>query len=64
MLLHEAETNELIQSDLSRYSVVLSPIYHLCDLDYKIYVIMDNVLELPLDQHQSVSAVVNMLFRN
>lgn len=33
----------------------MSTIYHLFDLDYKIYVIADNVLELPGDSvaHQS-----------
>ena len=36
----------------------MSTIYRLFDLDYNIYVISDNVLELPVDQTQDVSKVM------
>lgn len=36
----------------------MSTVYRLFDLDYNIYVISDNVLELPLDQYQKYSQVV------
>ena len=36
----------------------MSTIYRLFDLDYNIYVISDNVLELPPDQHPEMSKVL------
>ena len=38
--------------------MVMSTIYRLFDLDYNIYVISDNVLELPLSDHAEVSKVM------
>lgn len=40
----------MLQSGLSLSGVVMSTIYRLFDLDYMIYVIRDNVLELPVNQ--------------
>jgi hypothetical protein len=39
-----------LQSGLSLSGVVMSTVYRLFDLDYNIYVIEDNVLELPPGQ--------------
>jgi len=36
----------------------MSTIYRLFDLDYNIYVISDNVLELPVQHHEQFSAVL------
>lgn len=36
----------------------MSTAYRLFDLDYQIYVIRDNVLELPLNQTEEFSAVL------
>lgn len=38
--------------------VVMSTVYRLFDLDYNIYVISDNVLELPPDQNPKFSKVM------
>lgn len=38
--------------------VVMSTIYRLFDLDYNIYVIKDNVVELPVDQTAAFSEVM------
>jgi hypothetical protein len=43
---------------LSLSVVVMSTIYRLFDLDYNIYVISDNILELPVEQTQEVSKVM------
>lgn len=47
-----------IQSGLSLSGVVMSTVYRLFDLDYNIYVISDNVLELPASHHEKFSAVL------
>jgi nicotinamidase-related amidase len=36
----------------------MATIYRLFDLDYNVYVIRDNVLELPIDQNAAVSHVM------
>lgn len=43
---------------MSLSGVVMSTVYRLFDLDYNIYVISDNVLELPPDEHTDVSKVM------
>lgn len=43
---------------MSLSGVVLSTIYRLFDLDYHIYVIRDNVLELLVQQSAAFSSVV------
>lgn len=48
----------LSQSGLTLSGVVMSTIYRLFDLDYNIYVIRDNVLELPVDQTPAFSEVM------
>jgi hypothetical protein len=39
-----------MKSGLSISGVVMSTLYHLIDLDIRVYVISDNVIELPPDQ--------------
>lgn len=51
-------TNVSTKSGLSLSGVVMSTIYRLFDLDYEVYVIRDNVLELPVDQTESVANVM------
>lgn len=46
------------QSGLTLSGVVMSTIYRLFDLDYHVYVIRDNVLDLPVDQTAAVSNVM------
>ncbi|EED19329.1 cysteine hydrolase family protein [Talaromyces stipitatus ATCC 10500] len=48
----------VVISGLSLSGVVMSTIYRLFDLDYEVYVIRDNVLELPVDQTESVAKVM------
>lgn len=36
----------------------MATIYRLFDLDYNIYVIADNVVEVPADQHEAFSKVM------
>lgn len=36
----------------------MSTVYRLFDLDYNIYVISDNVLEMPVQHHEKFSAVM------
>jgi nicotinamidase-related amidase len=36
----------------------MSTIYRLFDLDYTVYVISDNVLELPVPHHEQYSAIL------
>jgi hypothetical protein len=36
----------------------MATVYRLFDLDYNIYVIADNVLDLPLDQNKAFSKVM------
>ncbi|KAI9046187.1 cysteine hydrolase [Aspergillus affinis] len=45
-------------SGLTLSGVVMSTIYRLFDLDFNIYVITDNVLELPVDQNKAFSKVM------
>lgn len=52
------EANSSLQSGLSLSGVVMSTIYRLFDLDYNIYVISDNVIELPVDQNEAFSKVM------
>ncbi|KIX05969.1 uncharacterized protein Z518_03943 [Rhinocladiella mackenziei CBS 650.93] len=47
-----------LQSGLSLSRVVMSTVYRLFDLDSKVYVISDNVLELPVDQNADFSKVL------
>ncbi|GKZ26483.1 hypothetical protein AbraIFM66951_003623 [Aspergillus brasiliensis] len=48
----------VVISGLSLSGVVMATIYRLFDLDYKIFVITDNVLELPPNQHTEFSKVM------
>ncbi|KAI1848810.1 hypothetical protein JX265_001140 [Neoarthrinium moseri] len=50
--------NQGIQSGLSLSGVVMSTVYRLLELDYNIYVISDNILELPTNQTGEVSRVM------
>ncbi|KAH8659829.1 Isochorismatase-like protein [Xylariales sp. PMI_506] len=49
-LLRAQNIDTVIISGITLSGVVMSTVYHLFDLDYNIYVISDNVLELPIDQ--------------
>ncbi|KAI2776021.1 Isochorismatase hydrolase [Daldinia loculata] len=57
-ILKARNIDTVVISGLSLSGVVMSTVYRLFDLDYNIYVISDNVLELPLDQYQKYSQVV------
>lgn len=46
------------QSGLTLFGVVTSTIYRLFDLDYNIFVIRDNVVELPVDQTAEITRVM------
>ena len=46
------------QSGLTLSGVVMSTVYRFFDLDFNIYVITDNVLELPVDQNEAFSKVM------
>ncbi|KAL4819189.1 hypothetical protein BDW67DRAFT_182140 [Aspergillus spinulosporus] len=46
------------QSGLSLSGVVMATVYRLFDLDYNVYVIRDNVLELPVEQTTEVAHVM------
>ena len=48
----------MLQSGLTLSGVMMSTIYRLFDLDYHVYVIRDNVLDLPVDQTAAVSNVM------
>jgi hypothetical protein len=48
----------LPQSGLTLSGVVMSTVYRLFDLDFNIFVIADNVLELPLDHHRDFSKIL------
>ncbi|KAL2109723.1 hypothetical protein VUR80DRAFT_2089 [Thermomyces stellatus] len=54
-VLRAQNIDTVIISGLSLSGVVMSTIYRLFDLDYNVYVIRDNVLELPPGQHPEVS---------
>ncbi|RFU78621.1 hypothetical protein TARUN_3591 [Trichoderma arundinaceum] len=56
--LEEHDIDTVIISGLSLSGVVMSTVYRLFDLDYIIYVISDNVLELPASHHEKFSAVL------
>ncbi|KAI1406861.1 cysteine hydrolase family protein [Hypoxylon sp. FL1857] len=57
-ILKAQNIDTVILSGLSLSGVVMSTVYHLFDLDYHIYVISDNVLELPTDHHENYSKVM------
>ncbi|KAJ5092546.1 cysteine hydrolase family protein [Penicillium alfredii] len=48
----------VVISGLSLSGVVMATIYRLFDLDFNIYVIRDNVVELPVDQDEAFSKVM------
>ncbi|KAL4874432.1 Isochorismatase-like protein [Aspergillus karnatakaensis] len=53
---------KVVLSGLSLSGVILATVYRLFDLDYDIYLIRDNVLELPVEKHKVVSEpILNML---
>ncbi|KAL7933177.1 Isochorismatase-like protein [Trichoderma chlorosporum] len=56
-ILKKNNIDTVIISGLSLSGVVMSTVYRLFDLDYNIYIISDNVLELPVSQHEQFSAV-------
>ncbi|KAH6604504.1 hypothetical protein Trco_006211 [Trichoderma cornu-damae] len=56
-ILRKNNIDTIIISGLSLSGVVMSTVYRLFDLDYNIYVISDNVLELPMTDHEKFSAV-------
>ncbi|KAF4540248.1 hypothetical protein BFW01_g8016 [Lasiodiplodia theobromae] len=57
-ILEAQNIDTVVISGLSLSGVVMSTVYRLFDLDYNIYVISDNVLELPPDEHTDVSKVM------
>ncbi|PHH90641.1 hypothetical protein CDD83_3046 [Cordyceps sp. RAO-2017] len=57
-ILRAQKVDTVIISGLTLSGVVMSTIYRLFDLDYNIYVIYDNVLELPVDDHSEAFKVV------
>ncbi|KAJ9191896.1 hypothetical protein DTO021D3_5125 [Paecilomyces variotii] len=57
-ILQARNINTVIISGLSLSGVVMSTVYRLFDLDYMIYVIRDNVLELPVNQTAEFAHVV------
>ncbi|GFP57063.1 hypothetical protein ACSS6W_004376 [Trichoderma asperelloides] len=57
-ILKKNNIDTVVISGLSLSGVVMSTIYRLFDLDYNIYVISDNVLELPVQHHEQFSAVL------
>ncbi|GME23459.1 hypothetical protein GTA08_BOTSDO13253 [Neofusicoccum parvum] len=57
-ILKAQNIDTVIISGLSLSGVVMSTVYRLFDLDYSIYVISDNVLDLPLDHDAEVSKVM------
>ncbi|KAL4886100.1 cysteine hydrolase family protein [Aspergillus karnatakaensis] len=54
-ILRAKGVERVVLSGLSLSGVVLATVYRLFDLDYDIYVIKDNVLELPVEKHKAVS---------
>ncbi|RAH53683.1 cysteine hydrolase family protein [Aspergillus piperis CBS 112811] len=48
----------VIISGLTLSGVVMATIYRLFDLDYNVYVIRENVLELPVEQHSAFANVM------
>ncbi|KAJ5702989.1 cysteine hydrolase family protein [Penicillium malachiteum] len=57
-ILKAQRIDTVIISGLTLSGVVMSTIYRLFDLDYHIYVIADNVIELPVDQTRMFSTVL------
>ncbi|KAI0105381.1 cysteine hydrolase family protein [Hypoxylon sp. NC0597] len=57
-ILKAQNIDTVILSGLSLSGVVMSTVYRLFDLDYHIYVISDNVLELPTDHHENCAKVM------
>lgn len=57
-MIYSALTSVNGQSGLSLSGVVMATVYRLFDLDYNVYVIRDNVLELPVEQTAEVAHVM------
>ncbi|KAL6874263.1 Isochorismatase-like protein [Trichoderma longibrachiatum] len=57
-ILKENNVDTVVISGLSLSGVVMSTVYRLFDLDYNVYVISDNVLELPVSHHEKFAAVL------
>ncbi|RAH67830.1 cysteine hydrolase family protein [Aspergillus aculeatinus CBS 121060] len=57
-ILQARNIKTVIISGLSLSGVLMATIYRLFDLDYDVYVIRDNVLELPVDQFAALSSVM------
>ncbi|KAM0215183.1 hypothetical protein ACHAQD_008511 [Fusarium lateritium] len=57
-ILRTQNIDTVIISGLTLSGAVMSTIYRLLDLDYKIFVISDNVLELPTSHHAEYSSIV------
>ncbi|PWY91607.1 cysteine hydrolase family protein [Aspergillus sclerotioniger CBS 115572] len=57
-ILRARNIKTVIISGLSLSGVVMATIYRLFDLDFDVYVIGDNVLELPVDQTAAFSSVM------
>jgi len=57
-ILRAQNIDTVIISGLSLSGVVMSTVYRLFDLDYNIYVISDNVVDLPLDRSKVLLDVV------
>ncbi|KAL7794827.1 Isochorismatase-like protein [Trichoderma afarasin] len=56
-ILKKNDIDTVVISGLSLSGVVMSTVYRLFDLDYNIIVIKDNVLEMPVSQHEQFAAV-------
>jgi nicotinamidase-related amidase len=48
----------MLQSGLTLSGAVIATVYRLFDLDYNIYVIDDNVLDLPVSHNEAFSKVI------
>jgi nicotinamidase-related amidase len=48
----------MVQSGLTLSGAVIATIYRLFDLDYNVYVIDDNVLDLPVSHNEAFSKVI------
>ncbi|KAM0256567.1 hypothetical protein ACHAQJ_004854 [Trichoderma viride] len=57
-ILKENNIDTVIISGVSLSGVVMSTVYRLFDLDYNVYIISDNVLELPVAHHEMFSKVL------
>ncbi|RKL02092.1 hypothetical protein BFJ70_g17372 [Fusarium oxysporum] len=57
-ILKSRNIDTVIISGLSLSGVIMSTIYHLADLDYEIYVISDNVVELPVNDTDQYSKIM------